>query len=370
MALRSILLSLLLAGPGLAPAAAAQIRQGLVKPIWISALPHQEGRVYAMGMAPFAPEEAKALTQAAHNARVEVLSRLRASVRSDTEIKSSARVTQTTGGQASGRSEQQVGQTIQIKTQATDLPGLVVEETWPDGPGQTAYALAYLDIAIAERELRTRFSALKRDLFQESETPEAPRQRLRMLARLRAGQVEIEKLDDMAALLGAGGGDPQLRSQIRSGKLSVDRQMDQLRGSLTLSLEPGSRKASEIGAILRNAALKAGLGWSENDGEFQLAVEYQGDNQTAKVDVQQQGWNGYWRGGWASHTVTKDSGIVVARGVATITLKDKHGTQYESVDIEAKGLGVSNFQADQRLKEEFRKSLESTFGKWLNNLVK
>jgi len=80
----------------------------------------------------------------------------------------------------------------------------------------------------------------------------------------------------------------KLRGQIRSGRLSVDRQAEQLRASLTLSLELNSRKATEIAGILRNAALKVGLGWAETDGEFQLAVDYQGDRRDAKIDVQRQ----------------------------------------------------------------------------------
>jgi hypothetical protein len=83
----------------------------------------------------------------------------------------------------------------------------------------------------------------------------------------------------------------------------------------------------------------------------------------------QQNSNGWWRGGWVSHTVNQSTGITVARGVLTITLKDRAGTEYESVDVEAKGLGVSQFQAEQRLKEDFKDKLESTFSKWIENLV-
>jgi hypothetical protein len=370
MNIRIFLAPALLLGLGSSLVGAAQFRQGLVKPIWVTTLPAQEGRVYAMGLAAFAPTEAQAVTQASQNARVEVLTRLRASVQADTRITSSSTVTREAGGRVTGSSEQQVGQKTRIQAQATDLPGLVVEETWADAAGRTAYALAYLDIAIAEQELRSRFNALKADLFQEEENPGAPRERMRKLGRLKTAQVEIAKLDDMAALLAAGGGDAKLRGLIRSARLSVDRQAEQLRASLTLSLDLQSRKATEIAGILRNAALKVGLGWAEADGEFQLVVDYQGDRQGAKIDVQRQSWNGWWHGGWVSHTVTKDSGVIVARGVVTITLRDRAGTQYESVDIEGKGVGVTDFQSEQRLKTDFKEKLEKAFGKWLENLVK
>jgi len=361
MARTAFLLLALLAGTlGAAPMAR-------VKPIWVTTLPQQPGRIYAMGIASGASGEAEALTQASQNARAEVLTRLRANVRSETSVVSKASMSNQ-GGKVTGSSEQQVGQDTRIQTQATELPGLVVEETWLEAKGATAYALAYLDVPIAESELRTRFTAQKNDLAQESGTPAAPRERLRLLGRLKHAQVELAKLDDMAALISAGGGDPQLRAQVRAAKLAVDRRMDQLRGSLTLSLE-GAKGAANIAGLLRNAALKAGLGWAESGGEFQLVMDYRSDAKSAKIDVQHQQWNGWWRGGWVSHTVSKDSGIIVARGVLTITLKDRSGTQYESMDVEAKGLGVTEFQAEQKLKEDFRSKLEQTYAQWLENLV-
>ena len=341
--------------------------QGLVRPPWVTTLPQEPGRVYAVGLAPTSAGQADALTQAAQNARAEVLTRLRANVRAETSVVSKATVTRQ-GGATTASSEQQVGQSTRIQAQATELPGLGVAETWLDAKGGTAYALAYLDVPLAERELRTRFTAQSNDLAQETGTPAAPRERMRLLGRLKQAQVELAKLDDMAALVAAGGGDAQLRGRIRASRLAVDRRAEQLRGSLTLSLE-GAKGAANIAALLRNAALKAGLGWAESGGEFQLALDYRSDARTAKIDVTQQQWNGWWRGGWVSHTASKDTGLIVARGVLAITLKDRAGTQYESMDVEAKGLGLTEFQAEQKLKEDFRAKLEQAFAQWLENLV-
>jgi len=363
-------LSVLAAGLVLGGPAQAQIfKQGMVKPIWVTVLPQQPGRVYAMGVATLAgASEADAITQASQNARAEVLSRLRASVKSETQVTTKATVTRTVGGPTTGTAEQQVGQSTRIQTQATELPGLAVEETWVDKKGGSAYALGYLDVPTAEREIRTRFDAEKNDLAQEAGGQTGPRERMRLLARLKKAQDELVKLDDMAALIAAGGGSEQLRGQIRSEKLAVDRRADQLRGSLTLSLE-GAQGATAIANILRNAALKAGLGWAEKGGEFQMVMNYQGDAKTAKVDVTHRQWNGWWWGGWVQHTVSKDTGIIVARGVLTITLKDRAGTEYESMEVEAKGLGVTEFQAEQRLKDDFKDKIEKTYSKWLESLL-
>lgn len=359
----------LLAAGAMLGAQVPGIRQGVVKPIWINVLPQQPGRVYTMGVAPTAgASEAEAITQASQNARAEVLTRLRANVRSETQVTTKATVTRQAGGSATGSSEQQVGQNTQIQTHATELPGLAVEEVWLDTKGGSAYALAYLDVPTAEREVRARFTAQKDELSQEPEAPQAARERMRLLSRLKKAQVELAKLDDMAALLAAGGGSEDLRGQIRTAKLAVGRQADQLRGSLTLSLE-GAKGATAIAAILRNAALKAGMGWAENGGEFQMVMDYHGDAKTAKVDVRRQEWNGWWRGGWVDHTVNTATGIIVARGVLAITLKDRAGNEYESMEVEAKGLGVTDFQAEQHLKEDFKSKLEKAFSRWLESLA-
>ncbi|HLO68516.1 MAG TPA: hypothetical protein VK188_15945 [Holophaga sp.] len=345
------------------------VRQGSVKPIWISSLPSQAGRVYAVGLARLDDSEADAIRQAGQNARGEVLSRLRADVKSETNINARATSTRDSEGRSSGSSEQRVDQSTRIQASATELPGLSVEEVWVDGRGATAYALACLDVPVAEREIRTRFRAQKEDLFREDDTPAEPRERMRMLGRLRSAQAELVKLDDMAALVAAGGGDATLRRQVREGRLAVDRQMENLRASLTLSME-GARGATQIAAVVRNAALKAGLGWKEAGGEFQLVMDLRTDRKTAKVDKTESHWNGWWHGGWVAHTVTRDTGIIVARGQLTLTLQDRAGTQYESVDIEAKGLGVTEFQAENDLKKDFKAKVEKTFSRWLEGLVK
>lgn len=365
----SLALSMVFLAAAGGPLFPRSLPQDQAKPGWIAVLPQQAGRVYAMGLASFAPTEGQAMTQAAQNARVEVLSRLRANIRSETSIRSTSTISVQTGGKAIGASEQQVGRDTRIEAQATDLPGLVVEETWSDVPGRTAYALAYLDVALAEGELRSRYAARAGDLAQETATPQPPRERLRMLSRLKGAQVEFAKLDDMAALIAAGGGDPGLRGQVRAGRLAVDRQMEALRASLTLSLEPGAKGAAQIASILRNVALKAGLTWSETPGAFLLALDFKSDTGNAGTAPQVQVMNGWWRGGWVVHTVAGESGFIVARGTLELTLKDTAGNPYESVELEAKGVGVNAFQAEQRLKDDLKAKLEKTFSAWLESLV-
>jgi len=325
-----------------------------VKPPWISVLPDQKGRVYALGLAAFAPGEAQALPQAQANARTEVLTRLRASVQAETRVQSQAAFTQQTGGTPTGTSSRSVTQDTRILTQATELPGLVVEETWSDGDERTVYALAYLDVPLAERELRARFQAARRDLAQEAGNPADPRERLRKLQGMRRLQVELATLDDTAALVAAGGGDALLRAEIRDQRLAVDRRLDALRGTLTFCLK-GDKGSADIAALVRNAVLQQGLGWSEAEGEFALQLRYSGQRQ--KIPAR-----------WWDYQATGD--FIVARGAVEITLVDRLGTEYESTTLEAKGVSVTEFGADRALLKDYRTKLEAALGRWLENLVR
>lgn len=329
-----------------------------MKPAWISVLPEQAGRVYAMGLAAFAPGEAQALRQAQSNARVEVLTRLRANVKDETSVKSHLSYTQQAGGSSTGTSSRSVSQDTLIQTQATELPGLVVVETWSDATERTAYALAYLDVPAAERELKARFEAARRDLGNEAATPTDPRERLRKLQRMKKLQTELLTLDDMAGLLSAGGGDPALRSEVRDQRLGVDRRLDDLRGSLTLCLKGDQGTGADIASLVRNAVLKQGLGWSETSGEFALRIHYRGNRQG--VDVSKQRW-------WDYQPAAE---FIVARGVIEITLTDRLGTEYESTTLEAKGVGVSELTADRALAKDYKAKLEAAIGQWLENLVR
>ncbi|MBP1626141.1 MAG: hypothetical protein H6Q00_616 [Holophagaceae bacterium] len=333
--------------------------QSRIQPPWVNLLPSAPGRVYAVGLAPVAPTEGQAVRQASQNARVEVISRLRASVKGDTHLSTHAVVQRQGGSPASGSSTQTLSQDSTIQTQAVELPGLVVEETWVDRKGDTAYALAYLDVPAAEKELRNRFEAMKHDLAIEEGTSGGPRERLKRLQTLKSAQTEMDKLDDMAGLISAGGADPALRRGVRDLKLAVDRLLDRLRNSLTMCVggDKDLGMGGDVATLVRNAVLKQGLGWAESNAEFTLNLRFQGNRQA--WDIRKRRWWEY------DHSAD----FIVARGILEITLADRAGTQYESTVIEAKGVGVSEFQADQRLLKDYKAKLESTLGQWLAELV-
>ena len=334
-------------------------KQASIKPRWIEVLPERAGRIYAMGLSAFAPGEAQAVQQAQANARVEVLTRLRANVKGETSVQSSMSYTQQLGGTSTGSSSKNISQDTQIQTQATALPGLVVEETWSDTEDRTAYALAYLDVPIAERELRTRFESSRKDLAAEATTPVDPRERLRKLQRMKTLQTELWIQDDMAGLIAAGGGDPVLRSDIRDLKLAMDRRMDALRGSIKFCVTADKEfgVGADIKALARNAVLKEGLGWSDLNGEFIIQIRYSANRTNWDISKKQ----------WWEYQPSAD--FTIARGVIDLTLTDQVGSEYESTTIAAKGVGVDEFTAQRALMKDYKNKLEAALGLWLENLV-
>lgn len=333
--------------------------QGIPRPAWIGTLPEAPGRVYAMGLAAFAPGEAQALQQAQAQARMEVLARLRASVKGETNVRTSQAYTQQLSGPATGSTSKSVSQEIQVQVQATELPGLTVEETWIDREGRTAYALAYLDVPTAQRELGLRFDTARQDLAADPPTPPDARERLKKLQRMRGIQREMALLDDLTALISAGGGDAKLRGDIRTQRQTLDRQMEKLRGSLSFGVKypPQSPSGSDLTPLVRNAVLQRGLDWSNGRCDFYLEFHRSGDADP--------------RGSrWWTYMPNPPTGFVVARGAIEITLVDAMGHTYESTTLQAKGVGVNEFGADRDILKKLQSSLDTALASWLDSLVR
>jgi hypothetical protein len=347
------MLPMILLVPALtAPAPAA-------RPLWIDVLPAQPGRVYGLGVAAITTD-AVTLRQVSDNARADVISRLRANVKADTRVTTTYQESRTAGGgpaTASRTQNARVGTEVQAR--AADLPGLVVQETFLDRPGGTGYALAYLDLGIAQQELQTRLDTLKADL-------DAPRPDQGIRGKLVAAQAlkkaheELVRLDDLAGLLSGGGGDPALRGEVLRTRLDVERQMVAARSALTFGLAPapGIQLDPDVLGVVRNAVLKEGMGWSDRNPMFAITLRVRN------------GRNGVVAGRRAWWDYQRSPDFVVAQGSLSLTLVDNAGQEYESVTIVAKGVGVSEFQADSLLLADYKAKLGKAVAAWLNDLAK
>jgi hypothetical protein len=330
-------------------------KQAQSKPKWISILPEAASRIYALGLATYSENQAQGIQQAEANARTEVITRLRASVKSETNVQNAMVLTQQAGGAATGTSTKSISQDVSISAHAADLPGLVVEEVWVDAAERTSYALAYLDLPVAERELRARFQASKQALAAEGAVPVAPREMLRTLKRLRDLQSAVESQDDLAALIAAGGGDAMLRASIRDQKMDLERRIATLCESITFNAT-AEKGLADIQAAVRGAILKEGLGWSDTQSNFTIRIRYSGQRQNLAVSKQQ----------WWEYEPSPD--FTIARGVVDLTLLDAGGHEYESTTIAAKGVGIDEATAQRALAKDYQAKLETAIRGWLESL--
>jgi len=343
----------------LVPALVAPVQASAVKPAWISVLPSQPGRVYGLGVAALAGNDAQALRQASDNGRADVISRLRANIKADTQITTTYQESRATGAAATGTRTQTAQVGTEVKAQATDLPGLVVEETFLDRPGRSSYALAYLDLDIAQRELQTRLDTLKADLA-APRAEQGVRSRLIEAQALKKAHGDLLQLDDMAGLLSGGGGDPVLRADVLKTRLDVERKMVAVRAAITFGLAPtpGLDLDEDVKDVVRTTVLKEGMGWSDHSPMFSITLRVRAGNNP--VNVGKRTWWDY----------QKSPDFIIAQGALNLTLVDSSGQQYESVTIVAKGVGVNEFQAESLLLADYKNKLAKAVAAWLADLGK
>jgi hypothetical protein len=332
------------------------------KPAWIMTMPELPGRVYGMGVASVANTKALALRQAQDGAKADVLTRLRANIKSDTQVKTDFREDRTVGGKVqtatASRSTNAITN-VSVQAKAMDLPGLKVETTYleEDGAGPTLYALAYLDVAIASQEVQARLDAITIPLA--GDRGDDLRAKVRRAHALKVALGDLGRLEDLFGLIRAGGADPSLGDAILKARLKVERERSDLRNSLTFGMEPDPEVQldAEILNAVRNAFLQEGLGWTDLGPDLAITMRVRG----ARNDVQA---GGVW---WDS---TRNADFILAQGAISMTLIDKAGQQYESAMVVAKGVGANEFQAETLLLQDYKAKVARAVIAWIADLGK
>ena len=285
--------------------------------------------------------------------------RLRASVKAEFSMTSSSRTQATLGGPVTGSAQQQTTRTTRISTQAADLPGLGIEERWMDGPGRTAYALAFLEVAAAERDLVGKLAVVRKSLVQDPDLPSLSlRERIALLASMKQRQDDAVSLDDLANLVNAAGGDPDLPAQAADLRTESGRRLTTLQGLLTLSIQadPGLEPPSEVAARVRILAKGHGLGWADRGGELLLRIQPVGSPRR---------WDLAAHRTWIYEP---SSDFTVASGSFEVTLMDRAGTRFETTTLEVVGVSPDASGADRALIKNFATKLEAALAGWLGNL--
>jgi hypothetical protein len=202
------------------------------KPAWIETLPEAAGRLYALGTAQLGGNEGEAIARASDRARLEVVTRLRATVQGRTSVTTRTSESRREGAKAVGAGERQVRDEVSVGAQAEDLPGLVVERTHTDRRARTVYALAYLDLALAQGGLAARLDQARAvRLRVGDELSRKARWRLRKL------QEELNRIDESIALLAATGSGGDLRPALQAERTALDQGLRRLEGQPLPAME-------------------------------------------------------------------------------------------------------------------------------------
>jgi hypothetical protein len=258
------------------------------RPEWVDTIPQMPGRIYALGVADLGSSEGQSLARAGDRARLEVVSRLRATVKGQTTI--STRTVQSkssSDAKATGYGEQRVSDDVAVSAQAEDLPGLTVERTYLDPKGKTAYALAYLDLSQAQASISEKLETLK-EIRKRTERESTRKSRWR----LRKAQSDLDSLDGQTAMLTPAGLSPALRPAILAEKDLVDRRLAKLEAmnlppldmsKMTVTIQSNIDLPPNLADWLDLQITAAGLKRRGAGADFVLDLVFKGEKEPAFI---------------------------------------------------------------------------------------
>ena len=190
------------------------------KPAWIESLPEAPGRLYALGMADLGSSQSQAIARASDRARLAVVTRLRTTVKGQTSmVTRTSELSQGDAGVARF-GDKQVRNTVNVTAQADNLPGLVVDRTYADPAGRSAYALAYLDLGQAQNALKSRLAH-----SHESRARVGEERSRKARWRLRKISGDLDRLEETMNLLALTGVGQDLAPALQKERVQVERQL-------------------------------------------------------------------------------------------------------------------------------------------------
>ncbi|BDU74744.1 hypothetical protein [Mesoterricola silvestris] len=250
------------------------------RPAWVERLPESPGRLYAMGTADLVAREGQSITRASDRARLEVVARLRATVKGQTSITQRTAEGKRDGQTTVGSGERVVREEVSVGARAEDLPGLVVEQTFTDPAARTVYALAYLDLPQARATLASRLDAIR--LARVRLGKESSR---RALWKFRKLTLDLDQVEASLGLLAVTGVGADLRPLLEAERAAVDLRRDHLNQAdlppvdfsrTALGLRSNVDLPPGVASYLKSQVTACGLVSRETDPDLVLDLAFGG----------------------------------------------------------------------------------------------
>lgn len=333
-----------------------------VKPLWIQTASQVEGRIYGVGSAMIATTEARALEQATQNARFEVLSVLRQSITGTLASTETMSIQQKSGQAATGSSQKYISQTGTATVQATNLPGLVIEERYVDKKAGNAWVLAYLDLRVAETSLKNQLGAqqVAYGSLLEDGKPGELRPAITRLQKMKAMLAKATILEDTANMIAPFGADNAIAPAAHRLCREMTKEIQVAQSDLVMGAQvQGGNLDQDVLAIIRNAAIAQGFVWNQQTAKIFLVVNLNRSKQA--WDIQRKAW-------WQVDNRTPD--LIGARANIRISIADAAGNEQDSFDLTAKGVAPTEVRAQMNLLKDIREQLPAKLNTFLTNLIR
>ena len=314
------------------------------EPSWVKTPPTLPGRVYATGMAAVGTDETKAMEIAIAHARFEVLVRLQVTTAGTTTLNENYDEQQTLGKKPTATSTQSIQENIVTSVSVVKLPGLIIADRYTDK--KTAYALCYLDVAIAEACLQDLADSVAHDWASLKREPTGFRPIINRLKEIQALRSRNNDLEEQAGILLAAGSSPDLSQGLHTMGQAMVKYAKSLQAKVTFGARNGQDLLSQdVVALLRNEVLKRGFTWTQDAPMIQVVVDL------------------------TDYTQTASSGIFANRASIRVTLQDISGTCQESFDLQVKGVGLNPAVASNSLRRDLAQNLLVKSTDFLTNLT-
>ncbi|MGM0419188.1 MAG: LPP20 family lipoprotein [Thermodesulfobacteriota bacterium] len=220
-------------------------------PSWVYSPPSSQGYVYGVGMASIYASSGEALTRAKENARLELVKQLRVKVSGETEASVKREI-------SGGKSEitRSVFNYAKSSVEETELPGIKIIETAVAKKDKQAYALAELNMSMAELDMTDQLESYDRQIQRIIESPK-PDSKIRNIQRLLPVLNLIEKRRKLVS-------DIRLVSNMSDAEYEtkqhteVRRKIADLLDSLVIVLKPDS-SGEKISSGIRKALSDQGI---------------------------------------------------------------------------------------------------------------